>query len=189
MKVKVAQSCPTLCSPMDCSTPDFPVIHCLLSPGVCSNSCSLSWRCHPTISSSATPFSSCLQSYPASGSFPMSWLFTSSGQSIGVSASASVLLMNIRGWFPLGFTRGGMFSPTSQTVRQGGEKGLETEFNHQWPMISSITPMQWSLHKIPKGQSSESFGVCVLGEWCTPNSTDSEAPLRYLFIWLSICIL
>ena len=93
----VTQSCPTLCSPMDCSTPDFPVIHCLLSPGVCSNSCSLSWRCHPTISSSATPFSSCLQSYPASGSFPMSWLFTSSGQSIGVSASASVLLMNIRG--------------------------------------------------------------------------------------------
>ena len=72
----------------------------------------------------------------------MSQLFTSGGQSIGVSASASVLPMNIQGGFPLGFTRRGMFSPTSQTARQGGEKGLETEFSHQWPMISSITPMQ-----------------------------------------------
>ena len=70
------------------------------SPWVCSNSYSLSWWCHPTISCSVIPFSSCLQSFPASGSFPMSWLFASGGQSIG--ASASVLLMNIQGWFPLG---------------------------------------------------------------------------------------
>ena len=63
-----------------------------LSPGVCSNSCPLSQWCYITISSSATPFSFCLQSFPASGSFPMSWLFTSGGQSIG--ASASVLPMN-----------------------------------------------------------------------------------------------
>ena len=75
-----------------------------LSPGVCSNSCPLSWWCHPTISSSATPFSSCLQSFPASGSFPMSWFFASGGQSIGASASASVLPLNIQGWFPLGLT-------------------------------------------------------------------------------------
>ena len=75
-----------------------------LSPGVCSNSCSLSWWCHPTISSSVIPFSSCSQSFPASESFPMSQLFTSSGHSIGASASASVLPMNIQGWFPLGFT-------------------------------------------------------------------------------------
>ena len=67
-----------------------------LSPGVCSNSCPLSW-CQPTVSSSVAPFSSCLQSILASGSFPMSWLFTSSGQSIGVSASASVSPMNIQG--------------------------------------------------------------------------------------------
>ena len=75
-----------------------------LSPGVCSNSCSLSWWCRPTISSSVIPFSSCSQSFPASESFPMSQLFTSSGHSIGASASASVLPMNIQGWFPLGFT-------------------------------------------------------------------------------------
>ena len=73
------------------------------SPRACSNSCSLIWWCHPTISSSVIPFSSCLQSSPVSGSFPMSRLFASSGQSIGASAS-SVLLMNIQGWFSLGLT-------------------------------------------------------------------------------------
>ena len=86
---------PTLCDCMDWTTPGFPV----LSPtsGACSNSCPSSRWCHLTISS-------CLQSFPASGSFLMSWLFTSSGQSIGVSASASVLPMNIQDWFPSGFT-------------------------------------------------------------------------------------
>ena len=71
------------------------------SPGVCSNSCPLSQLCHPTISSSVLPFSSCLQFFPTSGSFPMSQLFTSGSQSIGASVSASVLLMNIKDWFPL----------------------------------------------------------------------------------------
>ena len=75
-----------------------------LSPGVCSNSCSLSQWCHPTISFSVTPFSSCPQSIPASGSSPMSQLFASCGQSIGASASASVLPVNIQGWFPLGLS-------------------------------------------------------------------------------------
>ena len=74
------------------------------SPGACSNSSPLSQWCHPTISSSVGPFSSCLQSFLASGSFPMSQLFTSGDQSIGASASASVLPMNIQGWFPLGWT-------------------------------------------------------------------------------------
>ena len=74
------------------------------SPGVCSNSCPLSQWYHPTISSSIFPFSSCPQSFPASGSSPMSQLFTSGGQSIRASASASVLPMNIQGWFPLGLT-------------------------------------------------------------------------------------
>ena len=68
------------------------------------NSCPLSQWCHPTISSSVLPFSSCLQSFPASGSFPMSWFFTSGSQNIGVSASASVFSMNIQGWFPSGLT-------------------------------------------------------------------------------------
>ena len=69
----------------------------------CSNSCPLSQWCHPTISSSLFPFSSCLQPFPASGSFPMSQFFTSGGQSIEVSASASVLPVNIQEWFPLGW--------------------------------------------------------------------------------------
>ena len=72
------------------------------SPGECSHSCLLRWWCHPTISSSVTPFSSCLQSFPASVSFLMNWLFEPGGQSTGVSPSASVLPMNIQGWFPLG---------------------------------------------------------------------------------------
>ena len=74
------------------------------SPRVCPSSCPLNWWCHPTISSSATSFFSCLQSFPASGSFPMSQLFSSDGHSIGASASASVLSMNIQDWFPLGWT-------------------------------------------------------------------------------------
>ena len=73
-------------------------------PGIYSNSCSLNWCCHSTISSSVLPFSSCLQSFSASGSFQMSQFFTSGGQSIGVSASTSVLPMNIQDWFPLGLT-------------------------------------------------------------------------------------
>ena len=73
-------------------------------PGVYSNPCPLTQWCHPAISSSVVPFSSCLQSSPASGSFQMIQFFTSDGQSIGVSASKSVILMNVQGWFPLGRT-------------------------------------------------------------------------------------
>ena len=74
------------------------------TPGVYSNSCPLSWRCHPAISSSVVPFSSCLQSFRASGSFQMSQFFASGDRNIGVSASASVLPINIQDWFPLGLT-------------------------------------------------------------------------------------
>ena len=74
------------------------------SPKASSNSCPLSPWCHPTISSSVTLFSSCPQFFPASGSFPMSWLFTSGGQSIGTLASGSALPMTIQGWFPLELT-------------------------------------------------------------------------------------
>ena len=81
------------------------------SPGVHSNSCPLSWWCHPTISSSVIPFSSYPQSFPASGSFLISQFFASSGQSIGASASTSLLPMNIEGWFPLGLTS--LISPFS----------------------------------------------------------------------------
>ena len=74
------------------------------TPRACSNSCPSTWWCHPTISSSVIPFSSYLQSFQASGSFPMSQFFASGGQSSGVSASASVFLMNIQDWFSLGLT-------------------------------------------------------------------------------------
>ena len=74
------------------------------TPGAYSDSCPLSQWCHPTISSSVVPFSFCPQSFPAPGSFPMSQFFASGGQSIGVSASASVLPMTIQDWFPLGLT-------------------------------------------------------------------------------------
>ena len=74
------------------------------APRVYPNWCPLSLRCHPTVSSSVVPFSSCLQSFPASESFPMSQLFAAGGQSIGVSASTSVLPMNIQNWVPLGWT-------------------------------------------------------------------------------------
>ena len=75
-----------------------------LSPGVCSDSCPLSQWCYLTISSSATLFSFCLQSFPASRSFPVRWLFISGGQSIGTSVLASVIPMKIHGWFPSGLT-------------------------------------------------------------------------------------
>ena len=75
-----------------------------LSPRVCSHSCPLSWWCCLSISSSAAHFSFCLQSFPASESFPVSRFLTSGGQTIGASAAASVLPMNIQGWFPLGLT-------------------------------------------------------------------------------------
>ena len=97
--VIVTQSCRTLCNTIDRSTSGSPwSSH---SPRVCSNSFPLSWWCYLTIATSATLFF-CLQSFPES--FVMSWLFTSSGQSIGASASASVLPMNIQDWFPLGRT-------------------------------------------------------------------------------------
>ena len=97
----VAQSCLTLQphglqhARLPCPSP---------TPGACSNSCPLSWQCHPTISSPVASFFSCPQSFPASGFFPVSQLFAPSGQSIGVSASTTVLPMNIQGWFPLRLT-------------------------------------------------------------------------------------
>ena len=83
-----------------------------------SNSCPLSQWCHPTISSPVVPFSSCSQSFPASGSFPMSQVFTSGGQSIGASASASVLPMNIQDWFSLDLYDFLVWSPCSQRDSQ-----------------------------------------------------------------------
>ena len=103
-----------------------------LSPGVCLNSRPLSRWCHPTISSSVVPFSSRLQSFPASGSFPVSWLFAWSGQSFGVSASAPVLPVNTQDWFPLRLT--GCISLLS--------KGLQE--SPPAPQFKSINPLALS---------------------------------------------
>ena len=97
----VAQLCAALCDPMDCSTPGVPVLRCF--PEFAQTRAS-SWWCHPTISSSVDPFFSYPQSFPASGTLPVSQLFISGGQSNGVSGSASVFPVNIQGWFPLGLT-------------------------------------------------------------------------------------
>ena len=98
----VTHSCPTLCDPHGLQHARPPSTS--PTPGVYSNSCPLSWWCHQTISCSVDHFSTCLQYFPASRSFPMSWLLTSGCQSIGASASTSVLPMNIQDCFPLGLT-------------------------------------------------------------------------------------
>ena len=119
------------------------------SPGVCSNSCPLSQWCHPTISSSVITLSSCLQSFPASWAFPVSQLFASGGQSIGASASASVLPMNFQGWFPLGLT--GLIS--LQSKRLSKVFSSTTVWKHQFfgtsfLYSSTLTSMQdyWKNH-------------------------------------------
>ena len=124
------------------------------TPGVHPNSCASSQWCHPAISSSVVPFSSCPQSLPASGSFPMSQLFGWGGQSIGVSASASVLTMNTQDWSPLGWngwislqskglTR--VFSNTTVQKHQFFRTQLSSQSNshfHTWPLV---------IHKIAQG--------------------------------------
>ena len=98
----VAQSCLIHCDPMNHSTAGLPVHHQL--PEFTKTQCPLSQWCHPTISSSVVPFSACFQSFPASGSFQLSQLLASGGQSIGVSASTSVLPMNTQDRYHLGWT-------------------------------------------------------------------------------------
>ena len=116
------------------------------TPGVYSNSCPLRWWCHPAISSSVVPFSSWPQSLPASGSFPMSQLFASGGQSTGVSASTSVLPMNTQDWAPLGWTGwislqskglSRVFSNTTVQKPQFFGAQLSSQSNshiHTWPL-------------------------------------------------------
>ena len=131
----VTQSRQTLCDPHEQQHARLPCPS--LSSGVCSNSYPLNQWSHPAISSSVTPFSSCPQFFPALGSFPMSWFFASGGQSIGASASASVLPMYIQDWFPLGLT--GLISLQS--------KGLSRVFcstTVQKHQSSGVQPSLWS---------------------------------------------
>ena len=106
--------------------------------GVYSNSCPLSWWCQPTISSSAAPLSFCLQSCPASGAFPVSCLFISGGQTIGVCTSVSVFSMNIHGWFPSGLT--GLISLQS--------KGLSRVFSNTTVQKHQFFSTQLSLWSV-----------------------------------------
>ena len=106
------------------------------TPRACSNSCPLSRWCHPTISSSVVPFSSCLQSFPASGSFTMSQFFASGSQRNGVSASASVLPINIQDWFPLGWT--GWISLLSKALSKVSQDSQESSPTPQFKSINSL---------------------------------------------------
>ena len=106
-------------------------------PRACSNLCPLSWWCHPFISSSVVLFPSCLQSFPASVSFPMSQLFALGSQSIGAAVSASVLLMNIQGWFPLGLTV--LFSLQSKRLSR-----VLSNTTVQKHRFFSVQPSLWS---------------------------------------------
>ena len=130
----VVQSCPTLQphrlqpTRLPCSSP---------SPRACSNSCPLSQWCHPTILSSVISFSSCLQFFPASGSFPMGWLTTSHDQNTGASGSAAGLPKNIQGWFPLGLT--GLISLLSKELSRVFSN--TTVWKHQ---VFGIQPSLWS---------------------------------------------
>ena len=125
--------------------------------GAYSYSCSLSWWCHPTISSSVVPSSSRLQPFPAPGSFPMSQFFTSGGQSTGISASASVLQMNIQDWFPLGWT--GWISLQS--------KGLSRVFSNTTVQSTNssafsflYSPTLTSIHDYWKNHSFDYTDLC-----------------------------
>ena len=127
-----------------------------LSPGVCSNSCPLSWWCYLTISSSTVPSSFCLQSFLASGSFLTSQFFTSGGQNIGVSASTSVLPMNIQNWFPLRWTG----SPCSP--RDSQESCLTPQFKSISFLVLSFlySPTLTSIYDHWKNHSLDWTDLC-----------------------------
>ena len=128
------------------------------APGAYSNSCPSSQWCHPTISSSIVPFSSCLQSFPASGSFPATQFFSSGGQSIGVSASASVLAMNIQDWFPLEYRLVG--SPCSP--RDSQESSPTPQFRSIYSLVFSFLygPNLTSVHDYWKYHSFDQMDLC-----------------------------
>ena len=146
----VAQSCPTLCNPMNCSTPGLRVHHQLWE--FTQTQHPSSWWCHPAISSSVVPFPSCPQSLQASESFPMSQLFAGVGQSTGVSDSTSVPPMNTQDWSPLGWTGwislqskglSRVFSNTTVQKHQFFSAQLSSQSSshiHTWPLEK---PQPW----------------------------------------------
>ena len=127
-----------------------------LSLWVCSDSCPTSQWCHPTISSSIIPFSSLFQSFPASGSFPMSQLFASGGHSIGAPASASVLPMKIQDWFPLGLT----WSPCSPTDSQESSPAPQFESINSLALSLLYGPTLTSIHDYWENHSFDYMDLC-----------------------------
>ena len=142
----VARLCPTLCNPNGLQHPRLPCPS--PTPRACSNSCPSSQWYHLTISSSVIPFSSRLQSFPASGSFPMSRFFTAGGQSIGVLALASVLPVNIQDWFPSGWTgRISLLPKGCSRVFSNTTFQKCQFFNAQLPLWSNSHIHPWLLEK------------------------------------------
>ena len=145
----VTQSCPPQLQPHEpqharppCPSP---------TPGVHPNPCPLSWWCHPIISSSVVPFSSCPQSFLASGSFQMSQFLASGGQSIGVSASASVLPMNIHDWFPLGIDW--LYPPCSPSDSQESSPTPQFKSTNSSALSLLYSPTLTSIHDHWKNHS------------------------------------
>ena len=141
----VTRSCPSLRNPIDCSTPSFPVHHQL--PELAQTHVHWVGWCHPTISSSVIPFSSCLQSFPASGSFPGCWLFASGGQSIRASTSASVLPMNTQDWSPLEWTGWIFLQPDSQESSPTPQ--FKSIIQREWWLTTILMPQPLSHFESP----------------------------------------
>ena len=134
----------------------------LLSPRVYSNSCSLIWWCHPTISFSVAPFFSCPQFFPASGSFPMSWLFASGGLNTWASPSASVLLMNIQAWFTLELTD--LISLVSKELSKSLLQHQSTKASVAW--CSAFFMVQLSHPYVTTGKTIALTRWTFTAKWC-----------------------
>ena len=166
----------TFGNPIDCSTPDFPIHHQLQELAQTH----VHWWCHPTISASLIPFSSCPQSFPALGSLPMSWFFESGGQSIGASASASVLPKNIQCWFPFGLT--GLISLLS--------KGLLRVFSNTTVQKHRFFSTQLSLqsnshsHTWPMEKPQPSLDGPSLVKWCQRKNEETETSKNHTQLWM-----
>ena len=173
----VTQSCSTLCNPMDCRLPSPP-----LSPGVCSNSSPLSWWCYPTTPSSVTPFSSCPQSFPASGSFPMSLLFTSGDQSIWTSALASVHPVIVRVDFLEGWL---VWSPCSPRDSQESSLALYLE------LLDTRVVLSFLIFIFCENSTFFHSGCTNLHSqnWCTKISHFSTSSLKLIILCLMLAFL
>ena len=164
----------------------------LSTPGACSNSCPLSRWCHPTNSSSVIPFSSCLQYFSASGSFPISWLFASCGQIIGTSASASVLPMNIQGWFPFGLT--GLIKTIYMSIIMCAQSCLTLcdpmDWDHQALISMGFSQQEyWNGLPFTPAQNCPNTGIkltstcvsCIEGRFFTTEPLGNPYICRYIF--------